>query len=834
MPEDKDWVEQTFDAAADAFERGDYVCAETLIREIIKADENNGEAWGMLSHLLSEKTDRFQEAITAAQKAVSLMPEDGYAWWSLGCAYFNDGQYELAKEPLEKAGNMLPNRSDPLIKLAMAMIRSGKELEESDEIKICDLFDEAVKREPYSADIWTAMGYCLIETGSPEMALFRAEQALRMNPESRTAKYLKAACLHVLKRLEEAKLLLEELAIEDLARGSKSERAITLTRLAEVLIDRREYENAIEVILCSIEIMPDYWKSHHLLGDTYFIMGQPEKATEELDKARSLCPASENLLPTSLALAEKMLASATSLTLPEGQLEGQVSIDQLLANGMGLDVLLGYYNLFLHQHPNNPTLLHSLGCIWNVAERLDKAEDYFGRAYELAPEKAPFAIAYGTCLVSLKKYATAQSILEKRLSETNPENYEGLQCRIRLADCYLHLGNPQKAIEITNTLDRDCKLFIFWQIRGEAFYGMYKYGEAEMAFRKASLSAKDSKEFSYVWNYLGMCLSHLGRQKEAIDAFLKAIEFEPQSWQAYANLGQAYLRDAEFDRARGSLQIATTLEPQCALAHKTVLDTMTPFQEHSLSPIFAIKTLASMYARAVQEKDRRLQEILDYQINQICTRPELGYIGHMYYTGHWQAAIEVLIAHCDLIQGPLLDIGCGIGGQAFSLSLLAEIGLLNLDSITGVDIDLAALAFAEQTILLLQGGAGTQFAFTYGDIASEKWQVPAPGKFKTVIGCYIWHWVEKNLEKVLENIANCLEPGGYLIVISEFPNHIMHSPFKQKAGLLSGKQGLPLSYIEKIARQFGLILEQKEEHKIVPTPNLKDRHEMFIAFLKKS
>ena len=46
-----------------------------------------------------------------------------------------------------------------------------------------------------------------------------------------------------------------------------------------------------------------------------------------------------------------------------------------------------------------------------------------------------------------------------------------------------------------------------------------------------------------LWNEIGNIYLKLGSSKDAIAAFTKAIELNPDSGWAYSSLGQAYLRD---------------------------------------------------------------------------------------------------------------------------------------------------------------------------------------------------------------------------------------------------------------------------------------------------
>lgn len=73
----------------------------------------------------------------------------------------------------------------------------------------------------------------------------------------------------------------------------------------------------------------------------------------------------------------------------------------------------------------------------------------------------------------------------------------------------------------------------------------------------------DSAEAHY---NLGVALDENGLPEEAIIAYLKAIELDPNYWVAYYNLGQSYLRAGELGEAERSFKSAVRLAPEFAPA----------------------------------------------------------------------------------------------------------------------------------------------------------------------------------------------------------------------------------------------------------------------------
>ena len=75
-----------------------------------------------------------------------------------------------------------------------------------------------------------------------------------------------------------------------------------------------------------------------------------------------------------------------------------------------------------------------------------------------------------------------------------------------------------------------------------------------------------------LWNEIGNIYLKFGSPKDAIAAFTKAIELNPDSGWGYCRLGDAYLLTGEFGHAlflfRKSLQLMETPENQAAVWNK--------------------------------------------------------------------------------------------------------------------------------------------------------------------------------------------------------------------------------------------------------------------------
>jgi len=85
--------------------------AETVFRQMINADPTNAEALNYLGYMLAERGQRLDESVAFVQRALTIDPGNPAYLDSLGWAYFRQGRFDLAEQPLIDAGARMPSNS---------------------------------------------------------------------------------------------------------------------------------------------------------------------------------------------------------------------------------------------------------------------------------------------------------------------------------------------------------------------------------------------------------------------------------------------------------------------------------------------------------------------------------------------------------------------------------------------------------------------------------------------------------------------------------------------------------------------------------------------------
>ena len=83
----------------------------------------------------------------------------------------------------------------------------------------------------------------------------------------------------------------------------------------------------------------------------------------------------------------------------------------------------------------------------------------------------------------------------------------------------------------------------------------------DKALKLAGIAVKRMPKRSGAWNTLGRVQLQMGKRKDAIESFEKAVDLNPKNSYARNNLGLALIYDKRFEEAADTLEQAVELEP---------------------------------------------------------------------------------------------------------------------------------------------------------------------------------------------------------------------------------------------------------------------------------
>ncbi|MCP4230673.1 MAG: tetratricopeptide repeat protein [bacterium] len=321
------------------------------------------------------------------------------------------------------------------------------------------------------------------------------------------------------------------------------------------LFAQGDNEGAIRELEEAVSIDKSYHVAYNNLGYVLLMSGRPEEAFEPIKTAALLDPNDNSVL---------------------NNLSGCVVYQSDLGKGIEL------YEELIGKSPDNPRLYNDLGALYLVQSEYDIARGYFERALEVAPDYAGATVNLARVEMAGGDFDAAEALLlplveaggapgttlwdavialylnsgdiEKAIEygemavelEPNVENYNNL------ATVYYLVGKYNKAISCADEGLAIEENAYGLNIRGHSIYQAgLKTEEAEKSLRR-SLEL-DPYDFTTHKN-LGDVLFYDGRDAEALSAYQKAVELNPNYYDAWNGIGYCSLRLERYDGAKAAFQ----------------------------------------------------------------------------------------------------------------------------------------------------------------------------------------------------------------------------------------------------------------------------------------
>lgn len=177
VAEDPDNVERRFNYAAMALDLGSTDIAVEEFSTVAESVPQDPAAHTLLGNALT-KAGRFEEAVSAQEKAVSLAPTHPGLWANLAHAYLAWGKLEAADAGNEHALTLGPKEPELHFNVASTKVLKG-DLEAA-----VRSFQTTIELDPRHARAHTSLGVVMRTLGHLEAGLASQEHAMTLYPES--------------------------------------------------------------------------------------------------------------------------------------------------------------------------------------------------------------------------------------------------------------------------------------------------------------------------------------------------------------------------------------------------------------------------------------------------------------------------------------------------------------------------------------------------------------------------------------------------------------------------------------------------------------------------
>lgn len=542
--------------------------ALTILQPLTAAHTDSALLWYNLGIVYSRTQDS-KSAIDSFQQALHLDPRNDDARKFLARSLIDASRFQDAEPLVNDLVERSPDNSEYRYLRALAYRGEGKF-----RAAIIDLKKAAV-RKPNDFDVEYNLGFCLAQAGQPKEAEVHLETALAIQPESDAAKFQLMNVFRSLKQTEDAQRLAETLeaekaatvkrdlgnsfgakgnelmiagkfqeAIEQyhLALGEDPKNAQTLYNLSVAQRQTGDLAGEKSSLLRALELNPRLAVAHDALGVIDLQQGQKTEARREFERGLDLdpqCASCKVHLATILlkagdkARGRELLRQAVEDD-PESEEAHRIYGMELASAGSMAEARVHLMKA-VSLNPNSIDSLSDLGMVQGKMHD-PEAVDTLERVVKLQPDSAEAHLNLGIALGDRNRPADALAQFNEavRLAPHDPKaHYDKGRSLVDLDRFQEARTELEEACRLDPNLPRACYFLAIAQIKcGDS--------SAALASLKDIAAARSMDEDSYL--LLGQTLENLGQMPDAIAAWKKAVELQPDSQEALYKLFLALKR----------------------------------------------------------------------------------------------------------------------------------------------------------------------------------------------------------------------------------------------------------------------------------------------------
>ncbi len=550
-------------------ESGDHNAAIIQLKNALQQQPDNAEARYLLGAIYNETGD-LQSAEKELRRALSLGLDAAKVLPELGQTLLGLGAYQQVLDETEEVANRTESTQILTLRANAAL-----ELGRASEAKV--LLEQALGRDPNSADALIGMGKYSLLRKDMDAAINFSEQAVSQNPQHVGAWLFKGDLLRMKGKPDEA------LAAYDQVGKLKPNMAIAYINKAFIEIDIGRFD-AAKADLDAARKMGSSLNVLYTQALLDYAQQKPAAALESLQHILSKAP--EHL--PSVLLAGAVQIALGSMPQAEQHLKYYLEKDpsNLYARKLLASVLLKNRETKRALHVltpalknmrEDPQLFALAGEAYMQAKNFAKATEYFEKASDIAPRNAVLRTALSMSRMEQGESAHAISELElaTKLDPKSP------RAGILLVMTHLRLKEFDKALVAARKLEKENPDNpLIQNLKGAVYLGKHDLGNARASFERAlaiqpsyfpaitnlaqldvrdhkpemakkrfeAILEKDKKNISAMSALAGLAVSQ-GQIKEATEWLERAMRENPDVLQPAVLLGSHYLRMGDKQKA---------------------------------------------------------------------------------------------------------------------------------------------------------------------------------------------------------------------------------------------------------------------------------------------
>ena len=626
--------------ADDWYENGRMQEGRAPLEDVIKAydkaieiNPNNATYWAAKGSTLSfwalttNNQSAYNESLQAYNRALQLDPKNPWTWDQMGSTFLQMKRYNDSLEARDKA------------------------------ILYIDEYqgDLPVTKKEMLSSIWAGKAFTLQEAGRTEEALAAFDTAIEIDPGNYEARMMKGRALEAMGK--------QNGPFHTSGRGQDAGREpqsndslMTITNVTSVgddeFIEIANFENATQsfkdLYLVADEkksvILPDFNLRPGQRIRIHFGAGLDNETDLFLASDITLDDVSGNLtLKDPASGLERFMAYWTPDPAQEETADYWFEKSSDFLDNRSIEEADQALDKALQLDSKNTSIWLSKALVLELLSKGNESQAAFGKALDLTdedlkeePQDADAWWSRGVALDALQKPAEATVAREKAVeiyNRTLSENPQDSDTWFKMAEVLVSLYREDEAISAyrRSAEQNGSKKAIAWLTQGYLLEKLGRHNESIEAFDQALLSmpAGDVRKRASVWEMKAISLEEAGQKDEALLAYERLTEVDPQNTIAWLRQATLLKGQKNYDRSLQAYEKVLELQPQSMEEARAWMG-----KGDILNETGKREEAITAYSKALEIEDRELQE-----------NPE-GYIAWLdkgrvlYRMGRYEEAIE--------------------------------------------------------------------------------------------------------------------------------------------------------------------------------------------------
>ena len=508
------------------------------------------------------------ETVTQAKQAVDENPTSTAAHLNLGFAYLELGSMQQAEAQFKSVVRLDPHAPSGYYWLGGVYFLQAR-YEEA-----IDVFQRALEQLPGWGAAHHVLGMSHFERHNHDAAEIAFNRALNLMQTPQSSRYevlapsfgtggygwnIKPSPSNVLYFLG---LIESQRGRLDTAKKYWRQAIETSPPLAEVYFELgvahnkdKRWEKSVRVLREAIRLRPEMPAAHYQLAQAYLKLGNTTEGTRELEEFQRLKTAYARLGARHTMIREAPDAAITLFGLARKYMQEEMYAEASRE-----------FQKALWHDPRLAEAYSGLGRAYVGLGRLDDAFEALGKALELEPNMAEAYITKGLILLTRADRSGSRTDYESAVStcrrgiELNPKLEVPIVIRVAIGKAYLQEGKLTLASrQFEEILKADATFSDAYFYLGAIHLARHEYGKAESAYLRVieldPSSANAYERLAHLYGTRGILLDN------AIQYAEKAIDLKPDSAAYYNTLSWLYFLVKDYEKAETSVIKALTLEP---------------------------------------------------------------------------------------------------------------------------------------------------------------------------------------------------------------------------------------------------------------------------------